>query len=54
MTSSGLSLLRSLAILEEQTEKPTLKAAVREVRADIEGGLSLSASMAKHDQSSRR
>jgi type IV pilus assembly protein PilC len=50
MTSSGLSLLRSLAILEEQSERPVLAKAVREVRRDIEGGLSLSASMAKHNK----
>ncbi len=50
MTSSGLSLLRSLAILEEQTSKPTLAKAIREVRRDIEAGNSLSASMAKQDR----
>ena len=38
MTASGMSLLRSLAILEEQTAKPTLQKAIREVRRDIEGG----------------
>ena len=50
MASSGLSLLRSLAILEEQTEKPTLAKAIREVRRDIEAGHSLSGSMAKHEK----
>src|SRR5437899_3154673 len=45
MTSSGLTLLRSLAVLEEQTEKLPLKTAIRDVRHDVEGGLSLSASM---------
>jgi type IV pilus assembly protein PilC len=50
MTSSGLSLLRSLAILEEQTAKPGLNTAIREVRRDIEAGLSLSAAMAKQDR----
>jgi type IV pilus assembly protein PilC len=50
MASSGLSLLRSLAILEEQTAKPSLQKAIREIRRDIESGLSLSASMAKHDK----
>jgi type IV pilus assembly protein PilC len=50
MTSSGLSLLRSLAILEEQTEKPSLQKAIHDVRRDIEGGLSLSASMTKQDK----
>jgi len=50
MTSSGLSLLRSLAILEEQTSKPSLQKAVHDVRRDIESGLSLSASMTKQDK----
>jgi type IV pilus assembly protein PilC len=50
MTSSGLSLLRSLAILEEQTVKPNLAKAVRDVRRDIESGLSLSGAMAKQDK----
>ncbi len=50
MTSSGMSLLRSLAILEEQTEKPSLKAAVREIYTDINAGLSLSGAMAKQEK----
>jgi type IV pilus assembly protein PilC len=50
MTASGMSLLRSLAILEEQTSSPPLKKAVGEVRSDVAGGVSLSASMAKHDK----
>jgi type IV pilus assembly protein PilC len=50
MTASGLSLLRSLAILEEQTERPGLTKAIRDVRRDIEGGLSLSAGLAKQDR----
>ena len=50
MTSSGMSLLRSLAILEEQTAAPTLKKAIGEVRTDVAAGVSLSASMAKHDK----
>ncbi len=50
MTSSGLSLLRSLSILEEQTSKPKLQKAVRDVRHDIEGGTSLSGAMAKQDR----
>src|SRR3954451_20896582 len=50
MTGSGMSLLRSLAILEEQTSALPLKKAVGEVRTDVAGGVSLSASMAKHDK----
>lgn len=50
MTSSGMSLLRSLSILEEQTSSPPLKKAVGEVRTDVAGGVSLSSSMSKHDR----
>jgi type IV pilus assembly protein PilC len=48
MTSSGLTLLRSLGILEEQTEKPKLKEAIAEIRSDVQGGATLSNSMVKH------
>jgi type IV pilus assembly protein PilC len=50
MTSSGLTLLRSLAILEEQTAKPSLQKAIHDTRRDIEAGLSLSTAMAKQDK----
>jgi type IV pilus assembly protein PilC len=50
MTSSGMSLLRSLAILEEQTPGAALKRAVSEMRADVASGISLSSAMAKHDK----
>jgi type IV pilus assembly protein PilC len=50
MTSSGMSLLRSLAILEEQTPAGALKRAVGEVQTDVSAGISLSASMGKHDK----
>jgi type IV pilus assembly protein PilC len=48
MTSSGLTLLRALVILEEQTAKPKLQAAIAQVRNDVQGGGTLSTSMAKH------
>ncbi|MGE0028185.1 MAG: type II secretion system F family protein [Thermoleophilia bacterium] len=48
MISSGLSLLRALYVLEEQTEAPKLKKAIVDVRGDVEAGLSLSQAMAKH------
>ena len=48
MTSSGLTLLRSLAILEEQTSKPKLKEAIAKVRVDVQGGATLSSAMAQH------
>ncbi|SDT69640.1 type II secretion system F family protein [Actinoplanes derwentensis] len=50
MTASGMSLLRSLAILEEQTSALSLKKATAEVRADVAAGGGLSQSMAKHDR----
>jgi type IV pilus assembly protein PilC len=50
MINSGLNLLRALSILEEQTESKPLGKAIGEVRADVESGSSLSASLAKHDK----
>jgi type IV pilus assembly protein PilC len=50
MTSAGMSLLRALAVLEDQTSNPLLRKAIGETRADIGGGVSLSAAMAKHDR----
>jgi len=48
MINSGLSLLRALTILSEQTENPVLAGILGEVRNDIETGTALSVSMAKH------
>ena len=48
MINSGLSLLRALSILAEQTENSALAKVLTTVRNDIEAGLSLSAAMAKH------
>ena len=48
MINSGLSLLRALSILTDQTENPTLARVLGEVRNDIETGSSLSSSMARH------
>ena len=48
MINSGLSLLRSLSILMEQTENKELARILGEVRNDIEAGNSLSVSMARH------
>jgi type IV pilus assembly protein PilC len=47
LTTSGMSLLRSLAVLEEQTVRPALKQAINEVRLDVEGGVSLSEALGK-------
>jgi type IV pilus assembly protein PilC len=48
MVNSGLSLLRALNILVEQTENKELARVLGEVRNDIETGNSLSSGMAKH------
>ena len=48
MVNSGLSLLRALNILVDQTENKELARVLGEVRNDIETGNSLSSGMAKH------
>src|ERR1700682_4524155 len=48
MIQSGMSILRSLYVLEEQTESKFLKETIVAVRKDVEAGLSLSDSMARH------
>jgi type IV pilus assembly protein PilC len=50
MINSGLSLLRALTILSEQTENPKLSEVVDEIRNDVESGRSLSAALAEHDK----
>ena len=48
MIHSGLSLIRALSILAEQTENRKLAEVVDEVRGQVEAGQSLSASLAEH------
>ncbi|MBT0768954.1 type II secretion system F family protein [Kineosporia sp. J2-2] len=48
MIDSGLSLLKALSILAEQTESAPLAKVLNEIRGDVEGGGSLSSAMAKH------
>src|SRR5256714_4418309 len=48
MINSGLSLLRSLYILAEQTENAALAKVVDEVRQDVEKGASLSQALGRH------
>ncbi|MHB8533345.1 MAG: type II secretion system F family protein [Solirubrobacteraceae bacterium] len=48
MISSGMSILRSLYVLEEQTESKFLKETIIAVRKDVEAGLSLSDAMGRH------
>jgi len=48
MIDSGLSLIRALSILAEQTENKVLAGVVAELRTDVESGEALSTAMAKH------
>ena len=48
MIESGLSVVQSLVILEDQTEDKNLAVVVRELRSDVEGGKLLSQAMARH------
>jgi type IV pilus assembly protein PilC len=48
MINSGLSLLRALTILGEQTSNRRLGGVITQVRAEVEQGSSLSAAMARH------
>jgi type IV pilus assembly protein PilC len=54
MINSGLSLLRSLYILAEQTESKALATIVNQVRMDVERGASLSQALAKHPKAFSR
>ncbi|WP_369052268.1 type II secretion system F family protein [Kineococcus terrestris] len=48
MVSSGLTLLKALGILAEQTESKKLAAVLGEVRAEVESGTSLSTALGRH------
>src|SRR5215218_2286899 len=48
MVNSGMSLLRSLYIIEEQTENDKLREIWINVRKDVEAGLALSDALRKH------
>ena len=48
MVSSGMSLLRTLYVLEEQTDNDKLKEAVVAVRKDVEAGLAFSDALSRH------
>jgi type IV pilus assembly protein PilC len=54
MINSGLSLLRSLNILEEQTESKALAEMLKEIRMDVEKGSSLSQALARHPKAFNR
>lgn len=48
MINSGMSILRALYVLEEQTDNKFLKQTIVAVRKDVEAGLSLSDSIQRH------
>jgi type IV pilus assembly protein PilC len=48
MVSSGMTILRALFVLEEQTEGKKLKAVIVNVRKDVEAGLAFSVALARH------
>src|SRR5918992_666149 len=48
MISSGMSMLRTLYVLEEQVENDKLKEALSQVRKDVEAGIALSDALARH------
>jgi type IV pilus assembly protein PilC len=48
MINSGLSLMRALSILAEQTESKELARVIAEVRNEVEAGSALSLAMGKH------
>src|SRR5919108_6360439 len=48
MVSSGMSLLRALYVIEEQTENDKLRETFEAVRKDVEAGLAVSQAPEKH------
>jgi type IV pilus assembly protein PilC len=50
MIQSGLSLLRALTILSDQTENKALARKIQDVRSDVETGVALSAALSKHPE----
>jgi type IV pilus assembly protein PilC len=48
MIEAGLNVVSSLVILEEQTDDEYFAMVVKELRADVEGGLLLSQAMSRH------
>jgi type IV pilus assembly protein PilC len=48
MVSSGMTILRALFVLEEQTETKKLKAVIVAVRKDVEAGLAFSVALSRH------
>ena len=47
MINAGVSLVRCLDVLEQQTDSPRLKEIIRDIEVEVESGATLSRSMAK-------
>ncbi len=47
MINAGVSLVRCLDVLEQQSSNPTLKEIIRDIQKEVEGGATLSRAMAK-------
>jgi type IV pilus assembly protein PilC len=50
MINAGVSLVRCLDVLEQQTDSARLKEIIRDIESEVEGGATLSRSMAKFPQ----
>jgi len=50
MIEAGLNIVGALLILEQQTDDKYLAAVIREIRADVEGGMLLSQAMNRHSK----
>src|SRR5437867_7481675 len=48
MIEAGLNVVSSLVILEQQTDDPYFAMVIKEIRADVEGGLLLSQALSRH------
>ncbi len=48
MIEAGLNVVSSLVILEDQTDDPYFASVIKEIRADVEGGLLLSQALSRH------
>ncbi|HQK92609.1 MAG TPA: type II secretion system F family protein [Armatimonadota bacterium] len=50
MINAGVTVVRCLSVLQEQTTNPNLRAMIADIRAEVEGGNSLSGAMAKYSR----
>jgi type IV pilus assembly protein PilC len=48
MIEAGLNVVSALVILEDQTDDPYFALVIKEIRADVEGGLLLSQALSRH------